>query len=582
MPRNSSGNPPPVAFSYMRFSNREQGKGDSIRRQTELRDGWLAKNNATLDTALRLEDRGVSGFKGKHRDNPDRHALAAFLDRVKGGRIPKGSYLIVENLDRLSREDIIPALSLLLDLIQSGIRVVQLLPVETVYDAQSNPMHLMMAIMELSRGHSESAMKSERIGKAWAEKRRRRRVAGEPQAASNRMQGTEMFLTHRLPGWVQMVGGKLKAIPAAAAAVRRIFELAASGYGVPAIIKKLGDEGFAPIGRTGRWTKPYVQLILKDRRALGEYQPRGRDGEPDGAVVPQYYPAVVTEDQWRQARAGAQQRRKNPGRVGKAQINIFSGLLKHARDGDSYMMTQRLSRSPGRPTRKFQVLVNTEGDEGRARAYSIPYAPFEAKVLECLKEIDPHEILNGDGPPDETAGLARELVGVEAELADASAFMDSNGFSPTIGKRIADLEKHKEELAGRLADARHRSSHPLSESWGEAQSLADTLAAAPDPRDARLRLRSALRRVLSSAWVLIVPRGAARLAAVQLWFAESKKHRDYLIYYRPPTAKEKYVCDVRSFASFGAPTYDLRRPDHAAMLETDLGALDLSLFRPEV
>ena len=41
MQRHSTDAFPPVAYSYMRFSNREQGKGDSIRRQTELRDGWL-------------------------------------------------------------------------------------------------------------------------------------------------------------------------------------------------------------------------------------------------------------------------------------------------------------------------------------------------------------------------------------------------------------------------------------------------------------------------------------------------------------------------------------------------------------
>ena len=86
-------------------------------------------------------------------------------------------------------------MSLLLDLIQSGIRVVQLLPVETVYDAKSNPMHLMMAIMELSRGHSESAMKSERVGRAWQDKKRRAAENGEP-------------LTARVPSWLRLVDGE--------------------------------------------------------------------------------------------------------------------------------------------------------------------------------------------------------------------------------------------------------------------------------------------------------------------------------------------------------------------------------------
>src|SRR5262249_16687212 len=110
-------------YSYLRFSHPDQSKGDSFRRQIEKRDTWLKKNSLALDTSLTLEDKGVSGFTGDHRTNPDRHALAAFLELVKQGRIPKGSYLIVESLDRLSREHIRPALTLLLNLIDAGIRV---------------------------------------------------------------------------------------------------------------------------------------------------------------------------------------------------------------------------------------------------------------------------------------------------------------------------------------------------------------------------------------------------------------------------------------------------------------------------
>src|SRR4051812_28138078 len=57
-----------VAYSYIRLSTPEQPKRDSLRRQTELRVAWLARNDVGLDTSLTLHDEGVSGFKGKHRD----------------------------------------------------------------------------------------------------------------------------------------------------------------------------------------------------------------------------------------------------------------------------------------------------------------------------------------------------------------------------------------------------------------------------------------------------------------------------------------------------------------------------------
>jgi DNA invertase Pin-like site-specific DNA recombinase len=593
MQRHSTGTPS-VAYSYLRFSNREQGRGDSLRRQTEQRDGWLSRNAAVLDTALRLQNRGVSAFRGKHRENPDRHALARFLQLIESGRIQPGSYLLIENLDRLSREDEVPACNLLTSILMAGVKVVQLSPYEMLLTDKSNGWELMRAVMELSRGHGESVLKSERVGGAWRAKKQAARNGGlqPPRRKDGRVTRS---VTARLPGWIEDVGGQLMLIPAAAEAVRLIFRLAASGFGNPAILKKLATDNVPPLGAcekytdeqgeerrrapdgrrfgSGRWTRAYVQRILRDRRALGEYQPRGPDGTPEGDVIPDFYPAAVTEDEWREARAGAQERRKNPGRVGAAQINIFSGILKHARDGDSYIMTQRLSRTRGKTARKFQILVNGEGDQGRARGYSIPYLEFETAILACLKEIDPHDILNGDHPPDETTALARDLGGVEAELADANVFMNIHGFSVSIGKRIAALEVRQADLTARLEAARHRAEHPLSESWGECQSLADTIAA--DPRDGRLRLRSALRRVVEGAWLLIVPRGRVRLAAIQLRFTGGRT-RNYLISFRAADRHQPGSWTVRSFAGVpGLGDLDLRRREQAQALEPVLEAMEL-------
>src|SRR5262249_37776328 len=116
---------PGIAYSYQRFSSPEQHKGDSLRRQTTLRDQFVERNKLQLDASLRLVDAGVSGFRGRHRSD-DKHALHYFLSLVKSGRIAPGSFLIVESLDRLSREDVDEALQLLLSLTNAGIKVVQL------------------------------------------------------------------------------------------------------------------------------------------------------------------------------------------------------------------------------------------------------------------------------------------------------------------------------------------------------------------------------------------------------------------------------------------------------------------------
>jgi hypothetical protein len=110
-------NPPAsVAYSYIRFSHPDQAKGDSLRRQTEAAADWCQRHKVNLDTSTTLHDLGKSAYTGEHRKNPDRHGLAAFLKLVESGKVPRGSYLIIENLDRLSREHIQPALLLALNL----------------------------------------------------------------------------------------------------------------------------------------------------------------------------------------------------------------------------------------------------------------------------------------------------------------------------------------------------------------------------------------------------------------------------------------------------------------------------------
>ena len=54
-------------YSYVRFSSREQAKGDSLHRQTEMARRYAEEHGYVLDTSLDLHDKGISGFKGANR-----------------------------------------------------------------------------------------------------------------------------------------------------------------------------------------------------------------------------------------------------------------------------------------------------------------------------------------------------------------------------------------------------------------------------------------------------------------------------------------------------------------------------------
>jgi DNA invertase Pin-like site-specific DNA recombinase len=70
-----------------------------------------------------LQDIGVSAFDGS---NVLSGQLGLFLKAVNEGRIAKGSFLLVESLDRLSREDALSALGTFTSLLKAGITIVTL------------------------------------------------------------------------------------------------------------------------------------------------------------------------------------------------------------------------------------------------------------------------------------------------------------------------------------------------------------------------------------------------------------------------------------------------------------------------
>jgi hypothetical protein len=479
----------------------------------------------------------------------------------------------------LTREHIRPALTLLLNLIEAGIRIVQLHPVEVVYDEDVEPMTLMMALMELSRGNSESRMKAERLGKAWEAKRAHVRAVGK-------------LLTRQLPAWVEYHNGKLRANPKKALALQRIFQLSAQGFGCSRIVRQLVAENVPPFvevvnrkgQRPGRWLVSYVSHLLTDRRVLGEFQMRHLDGTPAGGPA-MYYPQVISEELWQRARAGIQGRRVN-GKKGMGSyegkdgfINLFTGLLRDARnEGTAFNVTVNCP-GKGRGTR-HRILRNLSID-GHARSISFPYGSLEQAFLDLLAEIDPADISGSAEQPDERLAIAAELESVAAQIARIKDNLLTGGDVASLADVLRQLEAKQRDLAEQEKAARQREALPLAEAWRETKSLLEAMKSAEDQNDFRSRLRAVLRREIAEMWVLIVPRGCVRLCALQVWFTGGRAHRDYLLMHCPPKSNGKtrteggWAC--RSLADAAAlGELDLRTREHAEQLERALSTIDLA------
>ena len=277
------------AYSYLRMSTKAQLKGDSRRRQIAKSQAYAAKHNLDL-VDYRLEDIGVSAFRGA---NVVEGVLGKFVEAAEAGKIETGSYLIVEALDRITREQIRPAVALFLRILDAGINIISTSE-DRVYRTDNTDVYdIFIATVHLSRGHEESHLKAKRVSEAWAQKR---------------ADAKKEKLTKQCPKWLRLStdGATFELISNRATIVRSLFEETAAGIGIFILTKRLNANRTPPFrdkiedysGSLG-WHSSYVSKILNNRAALGDYQPHKMvNGKrvPDGEAVKGYFPAVVSDD----------------------------------------------------------------------------------------------------------------------------------------------------------------------------------------------------------------------------------------------------------------------------------------------
>jgi len=365
------------AYSYIRMSTEIQLRGDSLRRQLELSRNYATKYGLELVDHVDgrpLHDIGISGYRGR---NSSVGSLAVFMDAVKSGKIEKGSYLLVESLDRLSRESITPALNRFMSLINDGLVIVTLID-GAIYSKESlnsNPTMLFLSLGTMMRANDESAMKSMRLAAAWENKRKL--VSSKP-------------MTSVVPAWITLdkKTNKLNLVEHKADVVRKIFELCSNSLGMQGIVKYLNENKVPVFGRSKMWGRSYISKIINNRAVLGEYTPHlVKDGKrvPLGTVIYDYYPAVVNEQIFTNAHA-AMQRRKTAtkGRKGSNFGNIFTGLMycKHCGEKMQY-------RDRGDTTKGGKYLICRAKISGvGCKSPEWKVDELETLIFRHLKEID--------------------------------------------------------------------------------------------------------------------------------------------------------------------------------------------------
>jgi DNA invertase Pin-like site-specific DNA recombinase len=555
------------AFSYARFSSKEQAEGRSLDRQLKLARSFCKRHGYTLDDRT-FVDEGVSGWTGANATHGD---LGVFLGMVEEGRIPRGSILIIEKLNRLSRLPPHEANAVIMAIVNAGVDIATTSP-EQVFTRSNIGTLATWLPLQIAQclAHQESEDKSDWLSDAWTAKRE---TVGRDGAEKMTKKGVAWVrITADRKGWVVLEDK--------AAMARRAFELADSGLGVSLIAGVLNAEH--PEGMTGRgWQHGTVHDLLRSRAVLGEYQPhvgtcakkgRKKTRRPAGEPVQGYFPAIVDEKLFdrvqealtmRKTGGGHREDRDGPGtRV----TNLFNGLVWDARDGQSMVVN-------GNVGRRFLVssgaVRKLPGSEFRMVSLDL----FEQAVLTLFRELKPGDVTGKPGEAeDRVADLSARLAAVNRKLeaTRARAAAEDSDDITVFFELLKELEQQKIDLAARLEEAAAEAAGRDADNFGEFTSLAGLLdAAALEERDRlRARVRLALRRMVEEMLVLVVPAGRTRLVAVQVFF-KSTRRRDYLLVLRSATTGREASWEAVSMVDTVGPG-DFSLKDREQVLELEL------------
>jgi DNA invertase Pin-like site-specific DNA recombinase len=441
------------AYSYTRFSTPEQSHGDSARRQLALAEEYARRHDLDLDETLTFRDLGVSAYRGR---NAEDGRLGDFLRAVDSGAVAQGSFLLVENLDRISRETARKATRTLEAIVDAGVTLVTMSDGKAYTAKSLNEDHLsfVMAILTFVRAHEESAMKGSRIRAAWENKRQRAIADGTP-------------LTKLTPGWLVLgANGTLRLDAKKAAIIRRIFKLALEGVGSHTIAARFNQEKVAAF-RTDRWHRTYIRKILENPAVIGrlvacriEYE-GGRKVRKVAAQVENHFPAAVSMDDWTRLQAmqdtgpSSGSRARAAPRGDGALQNVLASLARCPRCNGT--MT-RISKGP---TGGYAYLTCAKAKLGAGcERRNVRMAHVETAILDGMQAIL-GTIPSGDDAADKRLeALDVGLTMMAERAARITGAIAQRGTTGALGREldkidaeIAGMEAERAAVAATIADA---------------------------------------------------------------------------------------------------------------------------------
>jgi len=360
---------------------------------------WANEHGYELDTSLR--DLGVSAYSGANRTEG---SLKKFIDLIEQGHIDDGSVLILESLDRLSREELTKSLNLFISILSAGIKIVTLADRQEYTAASINNIgNLVISLVSMARAHEESAMKSKRV-----------RASLEARVAN----AHNKKVSGRCPNWLKYNKSKDKFEPIEERCemIREMFRKAIAGVGMNRISQELNENKVPVWGKSHGWENAYIGVILRSRMLLGEYQAHTHQSGkkvPVGDPVKGYYPAVISEEEFYAAQAAIAQRKAKRGRRGKQFSNLLQGMCYcvNCHGKMRYLNHDKYS---------YILCNNAFCKKGCDHSKYYPYQKIETLVLmKVAQKVDWFSLVSGIKT--NLAELKRKQASLSAKLVDTES-----------------------------------------------------------------------------------------------------------------------------------------------------------------
>ncbi len=419
----------PICISYIRFSTPEQIKGNSLKRQLQSSQEYAEKHRLVLEERFNYKDLGLSAYHGDHKK---KGALGQLLELVDSGLIPKGSVLLIESLDRLSRDEIMVALSQFIQILSKGLKIVTLLD-GNEYDKHSNAGQIQYSLGVMARAYDESATKSKRLKAAWKDKR---------------LDLDKKKLTAIAPAWLKLnhKTEEFDKIPDRCEQIKRIYKLHIDGNGADKIARIFNTEHIPAWRSKAGWHKSYIQKVLHNRAVLGEFQPHTLDKRSRvafGDPILKYYPQVISLETFNRVQERMRANGSTGGRNGSIR-NLFGHVAKCGYCGAPM---QYVNKGKGD---EYLTCDNARRGRGCEKA-SFRYKEFEAAFLNCCSELDVKSIM-----PSKKHGLDKKRAALKVKIEGLSAGLRENknkqiNLNARLGKDTS--ESFREKLFKMLEDA---------------------------------------------------------------------------------------------------------------------------------